>query len=76
MTLTGTISKHSRPNNGGTFYQLTTEGGVELSISMTESTKAADDAAVLEPLIGKKVEADGIVRVKMSQMLAYTVKAA
>lgn len=75
MTITGTISKQHRLNNEGSYYQLTTEGGVELAVTMTESTKPADDIKVLEPLIGKKVEADGIVRKQTGQLMAFTVKA-
>ena len=77
MTVTGTISKQDRPNNQGTFYQLTTEGGVQLALSMAESTRDAHDAKVLEPLVGKKVVADGIMRgTRIGQFLAFSVTAA
>lgn len=74
MTVEGIISKQERPNGQGSYYQLTTEGGVLLAISMTESTKPADDAKVLEPLIDKKVRADGIMRgTRIGQFMAFSI---
>ncbi len=74
MTIVGTISKEQRPNGQGSYYQLANDIG-EWAISMTESVKPADDAKVLEPLIGKKVEADGILQRNTEMFRAFTVKA-
>jgi hypothetical protein len=74
VTVTGVISKQTRPNNQGSYYQLTTESGTELAVSMTESTKPADDAKVLGPLVGKNVEVDGIIRKNAGELMAFSVK--
>ncbi len=76
MTITGIISKQTRPNGQGSYYQLTTEGGVELAISMTESMSPGDDVKVLGPLVGKKVNADGLVRKNTGELMAFTVAVA
>lgn len=77
MTINGIISKQERPNGQGSYYQLTTEAGVPVAVSMAESTKDADDAKVLESFVGKKVAVDGILRgARIGQLLAYTVRAA
>ncbi len=76
MHVIGTISKQQRPNGQGSYYQLTTEGGAEMSISMTESTKPGDDARVLDPFLGKKVVADGLIRVNAGELMAFSVEAA
>lgn len=74
MTITGTVSKQKRPNGQGSYYQLTTEGGVSMAISMAESTKDADDAKVLTPFVGKKVEVNGMLRgARIGQLLAFSV---
>ena len=74
MKVTGKVSKQTRPNGQGSYYQLTTEGGTELALSMTESVKPADDARVLEPLLGKTVEADGLIRKNTGELMAFTVQ--
>jgi hypothetical protein len=75
VTITGTISKQERPNGQGSYYQLTTEAGVSVAVSMAESVNDANDAKVLEPFVGKKVAVDGILRgARIGQLLAYTVK--
>lgn len=76
MTLIGTLTKVKREDGLGSFYQLTTETGIELALTMTESTTSVDDAKVLDPLISKKVEADGIIRKQTGQLLAFSVKPA
>jgi hypothetical protein len=74
VNIIGIVSKQKRIGNQGSYYQLTTEAGVELAITMTESVNSGDDAKVLEPLIGKKIEAVGIIRKGVSQLMAFSVK--
>ena len=74
MNIEGTVSKQERPNGQGSYYQLTTKAGVQVAISMAQSTKDADDAKVLEPLVGKEVSVEGILRgARIGQLLAFTV---
>lgn len=76
MTVEGIVSKHQRPGNQGSYYQLTTDGGTELAISMTASMNQNDDARVLEPFLGKRVAADGLIRKQTGQLVAFAVKLA
>ena len=74
MTLTGKLSKKAWPNGQGSFYQLDTDDGYQLAVSMTESVKPADDDKVLGPLVGKKIKSDGIIQKSRGTLLAFTVE--
>lgn len=76
MTVTGKLSRQKRPHGQGSYYQLTTDGGVDVVVSMSESTKPADDHKVLEPLVGKSVVADGLLQKSTGTLLSFSIKAA
>jgi hypothetical protein len=72
VNVTGTISKQKNPN-GALFYQLTTDGGSEMAITMTESRSQADDGKALGPFVGKKVVADGLIQKSRGALFAFKV---
>jgi hypothetical protein len=74
VIITGVVSKQKRPDGQGFYFQLTTETGIELALSMTESRSHNDDIQVLKPLLGKKVAADGLIRKNAGELQAFTIK--